>query len=144
MKDLTGRSANRTTCTKLAPGLPETSKPGGFRIGVSKPCGPQTKISKICYLSNIWPNNPYNLYAEAFMLNGCAAAGTGVGAPTPVLSMALTITAFTVKQGGNIKNMSPKGRSNRFAPPFNCGERYTLRSRPLRHRCRKSISFTRH
>ena len=78
------------------------------------------------------------------MLSGCAAAGSGVAALTPALSMARTITTSTVKQGDNIKGMFPKGKFNRYAPLSNCGERYTLRSRPLRHRCRKSISFTRH
>ena len=60
------------------------------------------------------------------MLSGFAAAGTGVAALTPALSMARTITASTAKQGGNIKSMFPKGRFNRYAPLSNCGERYTL------------------
>ena len=99
---------------------------------------------QICYLSNLWVYNPNSLYLEASMLSWCAAAGAGVGALMAALSMALTIIAFTAKQESSTKSMSPKGKSNRFAPPSDCGEHYTLRSLPSRHHCGKSIGFTRH
>ena len=99
---------------------------------------------QICYLSNLWVYNPNSLYLEASMLSWCAAAGVGVGALMAALSMALTIIASTVRQGSSIKSMSRKGKSNRFATRSDCGECYTLRFRPSRPRCGRSIRFTKH
>ena len=78
------------------------------------------------------------------MLNGCAAGETGVIVPAATLSMVLTTIVSIVKEGDNIKSMSPKHRSSRFALLSIFGKHCTLQFRQLRRRCTESTSFTRH